>query len=136
MTGQAEGVGGPDASTKLSLERTRLAYDRTMLAWMRIATALITFGFSIEESFRIAKAGAPQSKDLVGPQEFGLLMISIGSVAPPLATLENRSAMQALAGQYPAKEGYSEVPRSRAVMLAALIAVLGLLCLFSIMVRK
>jgi inner membrane protein YidH len=136
MTGQAEGVGGPDASTALSLERTRLAYDRTMLSWIRTATALITFGFSIEEFFRIARVRVGESKDLIGPREFGLLMISIGLMALLLATLQNRSAIQALAVRYPAKEGYSEIPRSRAVMLAALIAVLGLLCLFSIMVRQ
>ena len=136
MTGQAEGVGRPDASTKLSLERTRLAYDRTMLSWIRTATALITFGFSIEQFYRIARVRVGESKDLIGPREFGLLMISIGLIALLLATLQNRSAIQALAVQYPAKEGYSEIPRSRAVMLAALIAVLGLLCLFSIMVGQ
>jgi len=63
-------------------------------------------------------------------------MISIGLMALLLATLQNRSALQALAVQYPAKEGYSEIPRSRAVMLAALIAVLGLLALFSMMVGQ
>jgi putative membrane protein len=136
MTGQAEGMEGPDASTRLSVERTRLAYDRTMLSWIRTATALITFGFSIEQFFRIAKIGVEESKDLIGPQEFGLLMISIGLVALLLATLQNRSAIQALAAKYPAKEGYAELPRSRALMLAALIAILGLLALFSMLIRQ
>jgi len=99
-------------------------------------TALITFGFSIEQFFRIAKVGVEESKDLIGPREFGLLMISIGLVALLLATLQNRSAIQALAAKYPAKEGYPEIPHSRALMLAALIAVLGLLALFSMMLRQ
>ena len=65
MTGQAEGMEGPDASTILSVDRTRLAYDRTMLSWIRTATALITFGFSIEQFFRIAKVGV-EERTLLG----------------------------------------------------------------------
>ena len=133
MAEQAEK--GPDVSTVLSLDRTRLAYDRTMLSWIRTATSLITFGFSVEEFFRIAKTGIPESKDLFGPREFGLVMISVGLVALLLATLQNRSAIKALAAHYPAKEGYSEISRSRALMLAALIAVLGLLALLSMLVH-
>jgi inner membrane protein YidH len=103
VTEQTEKVIGPNASTILSVDRTRLAYDRTMLSWIRTATALITFGFSIEQFFRMAKVGAPENKDLIGPQEFGLLMISIGLIALLLATLENRAAIRALTKQYPAK---------------------------------
>ena len=77
-----------------------------------------------------------QAKTLFGPQEFGLVMISVGLVALLLAALENCSAIKALAAQYPAKEGYPEIRRSRALMLAALIAVLGLLALFSMLVRR
>lgn len=134
MTEQTEKV-IPDASTMLSVDRTRLSYDQTLLSWIRTATSLITFGFSIEQFFRIAKAGVPESKDLIGPQQFGLLMISIGLAALVLATLDHRSAIRALATQYPAKGGYPEVPRSRAGLLAALIAVLGLLALFSMIFR-
>jgi putative membrane protein len=135
VAGQTEKTMGPDVSTVLSVDRTRLAYDRTMLSWIRTATSLITFGFSIEQFFRIAKTGTPESKDLFGPQEFGLLMISVGLVALLLAALENRAAIKALAAGYPAKEGYPEFPRSRALMLAALIAVLGLLALLSMLVH-
>ena len=134
MAEQPEEAKGPDVSTVVSVERTRLADDRTMLSWIRTATSLITFGFSIEQFFRIAKTGMPES-DLFGPQEFGVLMISVGLVALLLATLENRTAIKALATKYPTKEGYPKIPRSRALMLAALIAVLGLLALFSMLVR-
>lgn len=135
MTEQTERAIEPDASTSLSVDRTRLAYDRTMLSWIRTATSLITFGFSIEQFFRIAKTGVEESKDLVGPREFGLIVIIIGLMALLVATLENRSAMQALAARFPAKEGYPEIPRSRARMLAALIAMLGLLAICGLAVR-
>ena len=109
MTEQTEKASA-DVSTVLSVDRTRLAYDPTMLSWISTATSLITFGFSIEQFFRIAKTGIPASADLFGPQEFGMVMISGGLVALLLATLENRSAIKSLTAQYPAKEGYPETP--------------------------
>lgn len=60
-----------DAEIKLAVDRTRLAYDRTMLSWVRTATALITFGFSIEEFFRIARKGAVERTGFIGPHELG-----------------------------------------------------------------
>jgi putative membrane protein len=115
------------ASTDLTVDRTRLAHERTMLAWVRTATSLITFGFGIQQFFRIARAGVADSKDLIGPNEFGLLMITIGLVALLIATLQNRSDMRALKARYPA----AHIPPSGATTLAALIAILGLLALVS-----
>jgi putative membrane protein len=126
----------PDTSTRLALERTVLAYERTMLAWVRTATSLITFGFSIQQFFRIARAGAPENGYLIGPREFGEAMIVIGLLSLLLATLEHRSAFKALKMRYPAgTDQYPDIPRSRARWLAALIAILGLLALASMWVR-
>jgi putative membrane protein len=125
-----------DVSSRLSLDRTRLSYERTMLSWVRTATALISFGFSIQQFFRIARAGVAESNRLIGPHEFGLLMIIVGLLALLLATLEHRSAIQALKVQYPVTEQYPDIPRSRARVLAALIALLGLLALASMMFRE
>jgi putative membrane protein len=126
---------GPDASSKLALERTVLSYERTMLSWVRTATALITFGFSIQQFFRIARAGTADGKGFVGPHEFGLTMIIIGLLALLLATLEHRSAILSLRARYPTAEQYPDIPRSRARVLAALIALLGLLALLSMLFR-
>ena len=137
MTNHAERrATGPDASTKLAVERTYLAYDRTMLAWVRTATALITFGFSIAQFFRIARQGEPESKHLIGPQEFGLTMIIIGLLALLLATLDHRWAIQALQARYPTSQQYPKIPRSRARVLAALIAILGILAVISMLLRR
>jgi hypothetical protein len=57
-------------------------------------------------------------------------MIVIGLLALLLATLEHRSALQTLRLEYPAIIQYPTIPRSRAAMLAAIIAILGLLALF------
>ena len=120
----------PDAATRLSLERTVLALERTVLAWISTATALISFGFSIQQFFRIARAGTARSQ-IVGPDEFGLAMILVGLLALLLAALKHRSDIQTLKLQYPTGDNYPAIPRSRATILAALIAVLGMLALFS-----
>ncbi len=52
-------AGGNDAgaahipgSTELALDRTYLAHDRTLMAWVRTATSLISFGFTIYKFFQ------------------------------------------------------------------------------------
>ena len=125
-----------DAASKLALDRTRLSYERTMLSWMRTAIALITFGFSIHQLFRLAKAGAAEASGFIGPHELGMVMIVAGLLALLLAALEHRSAMRGLKVQYPVAAGYPEIPRSRSAQLAALIAVLGLLALVSTIVHE
>src|SRR5271165_5355428 len=117
----------PGAQTKLALERTFLSYERTMLSWIRTATALITFGFSIQQFFRIARQGVTEHKGIIGPHEFGLTMIITGLLALVLATWNHRSAIQGLKTRYRMTEQYPDIPRSRATVLAALIAILGLL---------
>jgi inner membrane protein YidH len=122
-----------DVSSKLALERTVLSHDRTMLSWVRTATSLITFGFSIQQFFRIARHG--EIGGLVGPHTFGTAMIVTGLLALLLATLDHRSAIQSLKLQYPVKEDYPDIRRSRARILAALMALLGLLGLLSMLFR-
>jgi len=123
-----------EVSTKLAVERTRLAYERTMLSWVRTATALITFGFSVEQFSRFARGANAEKPDFIGPHEFGLAMIVIGLVALLLATLGHRSAIQALKLQ--SSEQYPAISLSRAGVLAALVSILGLLALLSMFLRQ
>jgi heme/copper-type cytochrome/quinol oxidase subunit 1 len=58
-------------------------------------------------------------------------MIVIGLLVLLLATLEHRSAIHALQTQYPETKPYAHIHRSLAVVLAALVSVLGLLALLS-----
>lgn len=59
-----------------------------MLSWVRTATALISFGFSIQQFFRITRAVA-QGDQIVGPDEFGFAMIVVGLLALLLAALKH-----------------------------------------------
>jgi len=57
-------------------------------------------------------------------------MISIGLLSLLLATLEHRRDLHALRAQYP------DIPRSLAKVVAALIAVLGMLALIAVLFRQ
>jgi len=132
MTVQTEKIATvPDVATRLAVDRTRLSYERTLMAWIRTATSLITFGFSIYKFFQIELAGGPSSGNrLIGPREFALLMISIGLLSLLMATFQNRRDLRALKAQYP------DIPRSLARVVAALIAILGLLALIAVLFRE
>jgi putative membrane protein len=119
-----------DRSTELAFERTRIAYERTMMAWIRTATSLITFGFTIYKFFQLEGVGRPQQGRLIGPRGFAFLMVSIGLVSLLLATIEHRQNIRALGAEYAGKQ------RSLAVLLAALISILGILALFAMIFRQ
>ena len=119
-----------DLSTKLAFDRTWVAYERTMLAWVRTATSLITFGFSVFKFFQIVREGGEQRNYLIGAREFGLLLVSIGLISLVLATLQYRQNIRMLGEEYQGR------PRSLAVIVAALIAILGILALIVMIFRQ
>jgi putative membrane protein len=114
---------GLDLSTKLAFDRTWVAYERTMLAWVRTATSLITFGFSVYKFFQIVREGGEPGHHPFGARQFGLLLVSIGLASLALATFEYRQNIRMLGPQYQVR------PRSLAVIVAALISILGLAAL-------
>lgn len=119
----------PDA-TKLALDRTRLAHERTLMAWVRTATSLISFGFTIYKFFQFLREGQPPaSEGMIGLRTFAMLMIGIGLTALLLATLEHRRDRRALRAKY------GQMPYSLAAVMASLIAVLGVLGFFSVLLR-
>jgi putative membrane protein len=129
-----EGHSVPDASTMLAVERTLLAHERTLLAWIRTAISLISFGFTIQQFFRVARATEPPDGRFLGPQEFGLLMMITGLLALVLAVLQHRFDIRALQSRYPPEAGYPSI-LSRARYMAALIAILGIIGLMSMALR-
>jgi putative membrane protein len=98
------------------------------MAWVRTATSLISFGFTIFKFFQFLREGrAETSEGAIGPRGFGMLMIAIGLTALLLATLEHRRHMNAL------RISYGPVPISLAAVVAALVTVLGVLGLASVL---
>ncbi|MGA7760683.1 MAG: DUF202 domain-containing protein [Candidatus Binataceae bacterium] len=119
-----------DDSTRLAFERTRNSYENTMMSWIRTATSLITFGFSIYKFFQIEAPSEKQRNYLIGPREFAIALVCIGLLSLVLATLENRQNMRALGAQYAGKQ------RSLSVLVAALISILGVLALLAMIFRE
>jgi putative membrane protein len=121
---------GLDRSTALAFVRTRAAYERTMMAWIRTATSLITFGFSIYKFFQLEEYRKLEPDRLIGPRQFSLALVSIGLVSLLLATIEYRQNMRILRDEYP------DSHRSLAVFVAALLSVLGIVAIVVMIFRQ
>jgi putative membrane protein len=119
-----------DNSTILAFDRTRAAYERTMMAWIRTATSLITFGFTIYKFFQIEAPPPGRQNRLIGPRGFAFILVSIGLFSLIVATIEYRQNIRTLGEQYSGKL------RSLAVLVAALISILGVLALVAIIFRQ
>lgn len=121
----------PPSSTQLAIDRTRLAFERTTMAWVRTATSLITFGFSVYKFFQI-EANKDLPGRLIGPREFALMMISIGIFALVIATVQHVQSMRTMR----AHARGMHVPRSLAALVGGLMALLGIVALIAVILRR
>lgn len=121
----------PLSSNQMAVDRTRLAHDRTLLAWVRTATSLISFGFTIYKFFQYMQEKSERMADRVfGPREFAMIMIGTGLLALLFATVQHRRDMKSLRAQYPG------VPYSLATALAGLVAILGIVAFVAVVFRQ
>jgi putative membrane protein len=122
-------------TTRLALERTRGAYERTMMAWGRTGTSLITFGFAVYKFFQLETAGVAAKTEpliktsLIGPREFGLVLIGIGLLSILLGVYEHGRDLRALRKEYP------NMPRSGTQLIGLLMATFGALALLGVIYR-
>ena len=101
-----------------------------MMSWIRTATSLITFGFSIYKFFQIEGQGDVRANRLIGPRGFALTLVVIGLAALSLATVEYRQNIRIVKAQYPTS------PRSLSGLVAALISLLGIGALLAMVFRQ
>jgi putative membrane protein len=101
-----------------------------MMAWIRTATSLISFGFTIYKFFDIEKGLAKPANRLIGPREFSLIVVGVGLISLLLGTVEHRRGMRSLHAECPG------LPRSPTSVLAAMISILGILALVAIIFRQ
>ena len=120
-----------DASVRFSFERTLLSHERTQMSWVRTATSLITFGFTLYKffQFEIGASVQPRAHQVIGPREFAMIMITIGLIALVLATMQNWQYRQRLRKQK------LEIPLSLSSVVGALMSFLGLLAMFAALFR-
>jgi putative membrane protein len=119
-----------DRSTELAFARTRAAHERTMMSWIRTATSLITFGFSIYKFFQLEGLERSRQDRLIGPREFALMLVSVGLISLLLATIEHRQNIRELGAEFGGRR------RSLTVALASLISVLGIIALIAMIFRQ
>ncbi|HUR36059.1 MAG TPA: DUF202 domain-containing protein [Vicinamibacterales bacterium] len=117
-----------DTGTRLAVDRTRLAYERTMMAWVRTSASLISFGFTIHKffQFRVQSGDVPASGRVLGPREFGGILVATGLVALVLASYDHRRSLEAL------RASYGPMPHSVAATIGIVMGSLGLLALVAL----
>jgi putative membrane protein len=81
-----------DTSTRLAVERTRLANERTLMPWIRTSTSLIAFGFTIFKYL----ATQEHRNTVVSPWIVGMAMILVGLTGLAPAWVQHRQQMRAL----------------------------------------
>ena len=94
------------------------------------ATSLITFGFSVYKFFQFDIKRDSEFSGLVGPREFGMMMITFGLVSLAAGTVQHITSMRQLRAQ---NQG---MPRSIAALLAFLISFLGIFPLIAVLFRQ
>jgi inner membrane protein YidH len=116
--------------TDLAFERTRLAAERTLMAWIRTSLSLISFGFTIFKFLQeMAKAEKIALQDN-GPRNFGLVLISLGTIGLIMASIQHVRLMREL------RKHVTDLPKiSLALVIAVAIAVLGGMAFLSILIK-
>ena len=108
-----------DKNTELSIKRTALAHERTLMAWIRTATSLISFGFTIYKFFQEVQQESHRST-LITPRMVGIIMIGFGIIGLLFAQIQHQIAYKELKKEYP------PIQRSLSSVLGALILCMGL----------
>ena len=110
-------------------ERTMMAADRTLMAWVRTSLSMNSFGFTIYkvlEGFVSSGANLPRSET---PRDMGLFLTGLGTVAMVMGTIEYVQTLRDL-------HSIVEIRiRRPAFLMALLMAVMGVVLFFSIVVK-
>jgi putative membrane protein len=121
--------------------RTRMSLERTLMAWIRTATALIGFGFTILQFFERLRsmAGVAPPKHPAMSRLMGLSLIAIGTLGLITAIAEYRVLMRHLwSEEYRDIRGVGGQPDKAltpTLMAALLLALVGIVTLGALVVR-
>ena len=97
------------------------------MAWIRTATSMIGFGFTIYKFF---EGRPPNPNTLLSSRDFAILMIGFGLFALVLATIQHVIELKLIA------DVTSRKRRSIAMVLAVPLAILGGLAFISALLRE
>jgi putative membrane protein len=128
-----------ETATHFSWMRTRMSVERTLMSWVRTATALIGFGFTIFQFFEGLNRleGVTPARHPATPRVISLALIGIGSLALIVAIREYRAVVRYLWSDEFRDVAGMGAPRERtpAFMVAVLMAVVGVITLTTLLVR-
>ena len=120
--------------------RTRLSLERTLMSWMRTATALIGFGFTIVQFFeRLSHMeGFKPPRDPNLPRYMGLMLMVLGSLALAVAFVQYRAVVRYLEGApFSAIAGRADSPwRTPTPFAATLLILVGIIAIAAVLVRS
>jgi putative membrane protein len=117
-----------DVGTGLAIQRTQLACERTLMAWIRTAFSMISFGFTIAKfvEYLEKQPGAPARDGHLLPK----MLVALGLVSLCIGVWEFRHSMLKLGTQSGVSFRVAPVG-----VIAALVAVIGLLAFASLFIR-
>ncbi len=129
----------PTAESHFAWLRTRLSIERTMMAWVRTATALIGFGFTIVQFFERFSdmKGVLTAERPMAPRYLGLAMIFCGVAALLISIWQYRKVLSYLWSRDFVPVAGIDPEGGQTPLLAVSIALVfvGAFAFFSIMVR-
>ena len=125
----AEAPPNVSESTLLAVDRTRLAHERTLMAWVRTATSMISFGFTIAKLVPNRDSG--RESWIFDTHTFASIMIAVALVALTFAAIQHRREMRMLRAHYP-----DHVPYSNAMFVASLVAGFGILAFVGVLIGR
>jgi putative membrane protein len=129
----------PTEASHFAWLRTRLALERTMMAWVRTATALIGFGFTIVQFFERLSGmeGVAPAMRPFAARYVGLVLIAAGVVALVLSAYQYRATLRYLwSDEFAAIAGVGKAPGSTPVYAIAIALILiGVFAFLAVLVR-
>jgi putative membrane protein len=127
------------ASDHFSWLRTRLSVERTMMSWVRTATALIGFGFTIVQFFdRMQQMpGTASAYFPEAPRYLGLSLILCGVMALVISIWEYRWGLRYLwSGNFAAIAGATREGKQTPLLAVAIVlALIGIFAFFAVALR-
>jgi putative membrane protein len=126
-------------SSHFAWMRTRLSIERTLLSWVRTATALIGFGFTIFQFFDRFNdmAGVAPPRNPGAPVYIALSLVGTGTFALIVAMWEYRGMVRYLwSDEFKEIAGVHDQPGwTPATLVATLLSLIGIFTLGTLMVR-
>jgi len=114
-------------SKQLGADRTWMAHERTLMAWIRTATSMIGFGFTVYKFF---EGRPPSPTALLSSRTFAILMIGFGLIALTCATVQHIIDVRSITYLTTRKRA------SIALVLAILLAILGAIAFASAVLHE